>query len=135
MTHGGLSCRHSTMGRYEDLRAWRRAMALVEEVYRVTTASSFDRDWGLRSQLRRAAVSVASNIVEGYERGSRREFTRGLTIAKGSCGEVQVQLLLAIRVGHVSADDARVATDLAAEVSALLARLRASVRRQATLKE
>ena len=78
---------------------------------------------------------MASNIVEGYERGSRREFARGVTIAKGSCGEVQVQLLLATRVGHVTTEEARGATDLATEVSALLARLRASVRRQATLKE
>lgn len=118
------------MGRYEDLRVWRRSMELAEAVYRVTAAPSFDRDWGLRNQLRRAAVSIPSNIVEGYERGSRREFARGLTIAKGSCGEVQAQLLLATRVGELDAGAARPVVELAAEVSARLACLRASVRRQ-----
>lgn len=105
-------------------------MELAEAVYRVTAAPSFGRDWGLRDQLRRAAVSIPSNIVAGYERGSRREFARGLTIAKGSCGEVQVQLLLAIRVGELDASAGGAVTELAAEVSAQLACLRASVRRQ-----
>ena len=121
------------MGRYEDLRVWRRAMVLCESVYQITVGVEFDRDWGLRNQLRRAAVSVPSNIVEGYERGGRREFVRGLTIAKGSCGEVQTQLLLAVRVGHLSEEEARPVRAVANEVSALLARLRAAVRRQPSL--
>jgi four helix bundle protein len=123
------------MGSYQDLRVWHRAMALVEAVYAVSAAAPFDRDWGLRNQLRRAAVSVVSNIVEGFERGARKEFARGVTIAKGSCGEVQAQLHIAIRVGYLSVEAGRPVLALATEVSSSLARLRAAIRRQRALDD
>jgi four helix bundle protein len=118
------------MRRYQDLRVWSRAMVLAEAVYAVTAEKAFDRDWGLRNQLRRAAVSVVSNVVEGFERGARKEFARGVTIAKGSCGEIQAQIHLAVRVGWIQPDVAQPVLVLATEVSARLARLRAAIRRQ-----
>ena len=115
---------------YEDLIAWQKGMALVTEVYRISNIGGLKRDWGLRNQLSRSSVSVPSNIAEGYERGGRKEFARGLTIAKGSCGEVRTQLLAAVGVGLVSEDDGRAVLALAAETSRILATLRAVVRRQ-----
>ncbi|HEU4570138.1 MAG TPA: four helix bundle protein [Gemmatimonadales bacterium] len=118
------------MKSYQDLIAWQKGMALVAEVYRVSNTGGLRRDWGLRNQLSRSSVSVPSNVAEGYERGGRREFARGLTFAKGSCGEVRTQLLVAVRAGLLSESDARPALMLAEEPARILAALRAAVRRQ-----
>ena len=115
---------------YEDLFVWRRGMDLAEEVYRLCRVGDLKRDWGLRNQLTRSAVSVPSNIAEGYERGGRKEFARALTIAKGSCGEVRTQLVIAQRAGLISGADVAKGVAMSTEVSALLAKLRAVVRRQ-----
>lgn len=77
---------------FEDLEIWRAARVLVIDVY----AIKFGRDYGLADQIRRASVSVMSNIAEGFERDSKLEFIRFLYIAKGSCGEVRSQLYLAL---------------------------------------
>src|SRR6478752_1994633 len=118
------------MKSYEELLVWQRGMALVSEVYRVSNLGGLKRDWGLRNQLSRSAVSVPSNIAEGYERGGRKEFARALTFAKGSCGEVRTQLLVAIRVGLLRSEEASTALGLAFETSKMLAALRAAVWRQ-----
>lgn len=118
------------MERYEGLIVWQRGMELVEEVHRLSRLGGLARDWGLRNQLSRSSVSVSSNIAEGYERGGRKEFARGLTYAKGSCGEVRTQLLIAKRVGHLPMAEADVVIAKAGQLSAMLARLRAAVRRQ-----
>ena len=115
---------------YEELLVWQRGMALASEVYRISGLGGLRRDWGLRNQLCRAAVSVPSNIAEGYERGGRREFAHALTIAKVSCGEVRTQLLVATRAGLLQANEASPALALAIETSRMLAALRAAVRRQ-----
>ena len=67
---------------------------MVDKVYALTSKEPLDRDWGLRDQIRRAAVSIPANIAEGYERNSRMEFKRYLLIAKGSCGELRTHLNL-----------------------------------------
>ncbi len=118
------------MQSYEDLIAWQEGMALVAEVYRISNTGGLKRDWGLRNQLSRSAVSVPSNVAEGYERGGRKEFARGLTYAKGSCGEVRTQLLVAVRVSLVVQSDVGPALALAEETSRILAALRAAVWRQ-----
>ncbi len=74
--------------RFEDIEAWQNARELVKQVYQVTRKAGFARDFGLRDQIQRAAVSVMSNIAEGFERGSNKEFTQFLFIARGSAGEV-----------------------------------------------
>lgn len=119
-----------TMQSYESLLVWQKGMALVAEVYRVSNLGGLKRDWGLRNQLSRSSVSVPSNIAEGYERGGRKEFARGLTFAKGSCGEVRTQLLVAVAVGLLEAGQATVAIGLATDTSRMLAALRAAVWRQ-----
>jgi len=82
---------------YKELIAWRKAMDLVVEVYRVTRSFPGDELYGLTSQLRRAAVSVPSNIAEGQARYSRREFCHFLTIARGSLAEIETQVRIAAR--------------------------------------
>lgn len=88
--------------RFEDIAAWKRARSLVQVVYSLTAQEPFARDFELRSQLRRAAVSIMSNIAEGFERGSNKEFRRFLYIAKGSAGEVRSLLYVALDGGYIS---------------------------------
>ena len=93
-------------GSYRDLVAWRKAMILVRDIYRATRAFPSEERYGLTSQLRRAAVSVPSNIAEGQARYSRREFNHFLNNARGSLAEVETQIMLANDLGHLAAKDA-----------------------------
>ena len=88
------------MKTHEDLDAWKRAMALTKAVYLVTAAWPPEEKFGLTNQVRRAAVSVPSNIAEGFGRKSSKDFSRFLAIAYGSLCESQTQLLLAQRFGY-----------------------------------
>jgi len=72
---------------FEDLIVWQKAIDFVTQVYRVTNQGELKRDFGLRDQMRRAAVSIPTNIAEGFERASRKEYLLFLNIAKGSAGE------------------------------------------------
>jgi four helix bundle protein len=90
------------ISRFEDLVAWQRARDLTRKVYELTSDSLFARDWALRDQIRRASVSVMSNIAEGFERGGRSEFHQFLVIAKASCAEVRSQLYVALDAGYLS---------------------------------
>ena len=83
-------------GRFEDLEIWQEARALTNRIYDLSGYPAFAKDYGLRDQIRRAAVSILSNIAEGYERDSDAEFGRFLLIAKGSAGEVRAQLYVAL---------------------------------------
>jgi len=87
---------------FEDIEAWKAARELAGAIYRVSGEGAFARDYGLRDQIRRAAVSALSNIAEGFERDSDREFRRFLVIAKGSAGEVRAQLYVALDAGLIS---------------------------------
>jgi len=87
--------------RFEDIEAWRKARELTKAVYAASNEGPFSRDFGLRDQIRRAAVSVMSNIAEGFERGADAEFRHFLSIAKGSAGEVKAQLYVAQDAGLV----------------------------------
>lgn len=81
--------------RFEELEAWKLARALTNDIYDATLVGEFNRDFSLRDQIRRASISIVSNIAEGYERDGDKEFVQFLYIAKGSCGEVRAQLYLA----------------------------------------
>ncbi len=96
-----------TIRKFEDLQAWKDAIALADAIYAETRAPAFAKDFGLVDQMRRAAVSVSSNIAEGFERESNQEFVRFLSIAKGSAGELRSQLHVAKHAGHI--DDERFA--------------------------
>ena len=83
------------INRFEDIEAWKRARELTKKIYACTQVGAFARDFGLKDQIRRAAVSVMSNIAEGFERGGNGEFVQFLAMSKGSCGEVRCQLYAA----------------------------------------
>lgn len=89
--------------RFEDLQVWQEASALAVEVYRVASQPGMASDRAFSDQLRRAAVSVMSNIAEGFERDGRKEFCQFLRIAKGSAGEVRSLLRLGFSLGYLPA--------------------------------
>lgn len=115
---------------FEDLVAWQKARGLVRAIYEVVQTPPFKNKFAFRDQLERAAVSVMSNIAEGYERGSRAEFHHMLSIAKGSCAEVRSLLFVALDVGFVSPQTFESLNNQANEVSRIIGGLRASVGRQ-----
>jgi len=86
--------------KFEDIEAWKKAREVAKEIYAISNEGLFARDFGLRDQIRRAAVSVMSNIAEGFERGGDVEFRRFLAIAKGSAGEVKAQTVCGARCRH-----------------------------------
>ncbi len=90
--------------RFEDIEAWKKARQLTASIYRISSSGAFGRDFGLRDQIRRASVSVMSNIAEGFERRGDREFARFLHIAKGSAAEVRAQLYVGADVGFITRD-------------------------------
>lgn len=92
----------ATVGRFEELKVWQAAERLVRAIYAATNEGAFAKDFGLKDQIRRAAVSTLSNIAEGFERGTNREFIQFLTIAKGSNGEVRAQLHVALGQAYLS---------------------------------
>jgi four helix bundle protein len=81
---------------FEELEIWKEARRLTQEIYQLTRDSKFSRDFGLSSQIKRAAISIMSNIAEGFERGGNPEFIQFLYVAKGSCGEVRSQVYVAL---------------------------------------
>ena len=108
----------------KDLVAWQLAMDLAAAVYQATKGFPDDERFGLRMQLRRACVSVASNIAEGHGRSGKREFGRFVLIARGSLKEAETQILLSSRLGYLGEKEARDLLDLATKVNRLLTGLR-----------
>jgi four helix bundle protein len=94
----------ASIEKFEDIEAWQKARELTREIYRVTNQGAFAKDFGLRDQIRRASVSIMSNIAEGFGRGGNREFIQFLSMAKGSVSEVQAQLYVAVDVGYITKD-------------------------------
>jgi four helix bundle protein len=90
-----------TIQNFEDLEIWKEARRLTQAVYRLTRDSKFAKDYGLRDQIRRAAISIMANISEGFERGGNQEFIQFLYVAKGSCGEVRSQIYVALDQEYV----------------------------------
>lgn len=109
---------------FEEIVAWQKARELNREIYLLTeNESSFTRDFDLKRQIRRAAVSVSSNIAEGFERNSDKEFAYFLYVAKASAGEVRSQLYLAFDLDYLSEVDFRVILQKITDVSRLIAGL------------
>jgi four helix bundle protein len=105
---------------FEDLKTWQEAMSLCVDVYRGFAQCT---DFGLSNQIRKSAVSVPSNIAEGYERGTDKEFVRFLYISKASCGELRTQLLIAISVSALDRETGEVLIDKARKISGMLQKL------------
>lgn len=90
--------------RFEDLEVWQAGMNLCLTVYELTNSTEFSKDFALRDQVRKSAISVPSNIAEGFERDSNRQFLYFLVIAKASCGELRTQLFIAKAQKYITAE-------------------------------
>jgi four helix bundle protein len=108
---------------FEDLNVWKQARQLTQEVYRLTKTEKFLKDFGLRDQIRRAAISVMSNIAEGFERGGNQEFVQFLYVAKASCDEVRSQLYVALDQGYATANDSEKLLQLFRRLSGMISNL------------
>jgi len=91
--------------KFEDLRIWQLALKATKEIYNITSNKEFLKDSALRYQIRRAIISVSSNIVEGFEKNNNNEFIRFLKIAKGSIGEVRNQLYVALSIRYITKNE------------------------------
>ncbi len=114
---------------FEDLNVWQRARELVNLIYRVTRNRKFSQDRDLVDQIRRAAVSILSNISEGFERGSNVEFIQFLYIAKASCGEVRCQIIIAFDQGYIDEKELAEIKELTLKVSGMIGNLIAYLRK------
>lgn len=91
--------------KFEDLEIWKDARFLVGEIYKITSKVKFSKDYGLKDQIQRAAVSIMNNIAEGFEREGNAEFIRFLSISKGSAGEVRSLLYVAKDLGYLNDEE------------------------------
>ena len=118
------------VSKFEDLVAWQKARVLTGQIYHVTSSGRFAKDYGLRDQVRRAAVSIMSNLAEGFERGGRSEFHQFLSVAKASCAELRSQLYVARDAGYLEDHTFGVLLSQAEEVGRITGGLRAAVEQQ-----
>ena len=118
----------SKIKRFEDLIVFQKAMSLSKEIYRITSGGMFSKDWGLRDQVRRASVSILSNIAEGFGKYSNPEFKKYLAIANGSSFEVRAQLHLARELGYIGELEAEMLIKMCEEVSRLIRALRRNIK-------
>ena len=116
--------------KFEDFIAWQKARSLTREIYKITNLPAFSRDFGLKDQIRRAAVSIMSNIAEDFERGRASEFHQFLSIAKGSCAELRSQLYIALDVEYIPQTRFRELMSIAEEVGQVVGGLRLSVEKR-----
>jgi len=91
--------------RFEDIEVWKLSREIISKIYRITESEKFCKDFDLKRQIRRASISILSNIYEGFERKSNKEFVQFLFIAKGSAGEVRSQLYIAYDLEYISIND------------------------------
>jgi four helix bundle protein len=120
----------TTFQSFTEIEAWQKARELTRVVYRVSNQGSFSKDFGLRDQIRRAVVSVMSNIAEGFERNGTAKFVQFLAVAKGSVGEVIAQLYVASDQGYITREEfdrlIALATETGRRIGALMSYLRKS---------
>jgi four helix bundle protein len=122
------------ISKFEELITWQKSRELVTAIYKVTNGKEFSRDFGLRDQIQRAAVSIMSNIAEGFERAGRAEFHQFLVIAKGSCAEVRSQLYVALDIGYISKTEFDSILAMAVETGRIIGGLRASLKKRTEFK-
>jgi four helix bundle protein len=106
--------------RFEEMHVWKKSCQLACVVYEETREGEVAKDFGFRDQIRRSAVSVASNIAEGFERGSDNAFANFLAIAKGSSGELRTQLYIAGKLGYIDSERMNALVAQAEEISKML---------------
>jgi len=113
---------------FEDLEIWKDARLLTKAIYQMTKDTRFAKDFALRDQIRRASMSVMSNIAEGFERGGNQEFIQFLYVAKASCGEVRSQLYVVFDQGYVAQKDCDAASKSFRRLSIMISNLIDSLR-------
>ena len=114
---------------FEDLEIWKLARDMTREIYGITNKGTFSKDYGLRDQIRRAAVSIMSNIAEGFERGGNKEFHQFLSVAKSSCGEVRCQLYVAKDQMYIEKDDSELLINEFKKLSIMINKLMAYLKK------
>ena len=115
---------------YRDLQVWRKSLDWAEAIYQATARWPREERFGLSSQIRRSAISVASNIAEGAARRTTGEFAQFVGVAQGSLAEAETQLLLARRLGYIADGDAGGLLNASAEISRMLAGLSSALKRR-----
>ena len=110
-------------GGFKELIVWQKAKDLAVTVYRITREGSFKRDFSLSDQMRRAAISISSNIAEGDQRETDKEAVRFFYIAKGSAAELMSQSIIAFEIGYLDNDSSQMLENSCAEISSMLAKL------------
>lgn len=120
---------------YQDLAVWKKAMQLVAQVYLLTKRFPREEMHGLTSQMRRAAISIPTNIAEGWGRGSKKEYIQFLRIARGSLLELETLLTIARTLRYLSQEDMQATLALVEEISRMLSGLIASLKRGARGEE
>jgi len=118
---------------FEDLAVGKSAMECAKSIYQVTSSDPFNKDFVLRDQIRRAGVSIFSNIAEGFERDGNKEFCNFLSIAKGSCGEARAQALFAYELGYISEQQFNALSEMLVDTNRQLSAFRSYLNRS-TLK-
>lgn len=108
---------------FEEIEAWKKSRKLTKQIYDLTGVGVFARDFGLKDQIRRACVSVMSNIAEGFERSGTGEFTQFLAMAKGSAGEVRSQLYVALDQRYLSEGEFEMLCSTVREISQMISGL------------
>ncbi len=119
----------ATFRKFEEIQCWQKARELTASIYNISKREPFSRDFGLKDQIRRASVSIMSNIAEGFDRQGTREFIQFLAIAKGSAAEVKCQLYVAIDQGYIDEKEFRELSMLAAQTGSMAAGLITYLRR------
>ncbi len=110
----------SSFKSFEEIESWQKARELTRKVYTVSNQGAFTKDFGLRDQIRRASVSIMSNIAEGFERDGNREFLQFLTVAKGSSGEVRAQLYIALDQDYINKNTFETLSAISIEIGNLI---------------
>ena len=112
---------------FEEINAWQNARVLVKDVYALTKCGDFCKDYGLKDQIQRAAVSICSNIAEGFERRGNKELINFLWIAKGSAAEVCSQLYNAMDLGYITDEQFKTMYDSSKQIGGMLFNLISSL--------
>lgn len=109
-----------TIERFEDIEAWKKARKLAQKIYKITGSGEFAKDWTLKDQVRRASISIMSNIAEGYGRKTDKEFIQFLYIAMGSIFELQSQIYMALDLSYMSKEEFKDVFTTSNEVAKLI---------------
>ncbi|HZJ42507.1 MAG TPA: four helix bundle protein [Pyrinomonadaceae bacterium] len=119
----------ATFKRFEEIESWKRARELTNKVYQVSKEGDFAKDFTLKDQVRRACISIMSNIAEGYDRSGTKEFVQFVATAKGSAGEVRCQLYIALDQGYIDENEFAQLVRTALETQGLIGGLMNYLRR------